>query len=314
MTHSPPAALVTGGAGFIGSHIVDSFLAAGYRVSVIDSLRTGRRENLNPAATFHEIDLRDADAVERVLAAEQPAVISHQAAAADVRDSLAHPQEYAQINIVGTLNLLQAANAHGVSKIVFASTGGAVYGNPGHLPATEETPAAPLDPYGVSKRACEYYLESNRLNFGLDYCALRYGNVYGPRQNGQGEAGVVAIFTERMLAGAPVLIHGDGQNQRDFVFGPDVARANLLAATRGSGVYNIGTGVGTDINTVFARLAALTGYARPAERGPAKAGEVRATWMACAKADRELGWRPMIGLADGLAQTVCHYRGPAGTA
>ncbi len=300
--------LVTGGAGFIGSHVVDAFLEAGHSVCVVDNLRTGRRENLNPAARFYEVDLRDKAALAEVVARERPAVISHQAAAADVRHSLADPQEYAQINVVGTLNLLQAACANGVRKIVFASTGGAVYGNPAALPATEETLAGPLDPYGVSKLACEYYLKSFRHNFGLDHCILRYGNVYGPRQDSRGEAGVVAIFAGRMLAGEEPAIFGDGLNQRDFVFGPDVAQANLAAANRGSGIYNIGTGVATDIKTIFRSLAGMTGYHGPERHGPAKPGEVRATFMDCGRASKDLAWTAKKTLIQGLQATVAWYR------
>ena len=303
--------LVTGGAGFVGSHFVDAFVAAGCSVAVVDNLRTGCRENVNPAARFYEIDLRDKAALADVIARERPAVISHQAAAADVRQSLVNPQEYAEINILGTLNLVQAASGAGTRKIVFASTGGAVYGDPRDLPATEATPAAPLDPYGVSKLACEYYLESFRRNFGLDCCILRYANVYGPRQNARGEAGVVAVFANQMLAGRAPVIFGDGQNQRDFVYGPDVARANVLAAAVGSGIYNIGTGIPTDINALYDRLAAITGHTEPPRRGPAKPGEVRASWLDASRAARELGWVAAVALEDGLRATVDWQRASA---
>lgn len=300
-------AVVTGGAGFIGSHIVDALLAENYRVAVIDNLSTGKRENLNPQAAFYEVDIRDAAAVAEVFAAERPSLVSHQAALADVRASLVDPAGYAQTNIVGTLNLLQAAKAAGTKKFIFASTGGAVYGNPEELPATERCPAHPLDPYGTSKLACEYYLFTYKHNFGLDYCVLRYANVYGPRQNADGEAGVVAIFAKGMLAGRPLTIWGDGRQSRDFVYVGDVAAANTAAAKFGSGIYNIGTGLPTDIVTLARQLAQITGYTQGIQHGAAKQGEVRHTYLDSHKARHELGWEPKVGMQDGLAQTVASF-------
>ena len=225
---SPERVLVTGGAGFIGSHIVDALVAQGHTVSVVDNLVKGKRENVNPAARFHQVDIRAADEVRRVFSAERPQVIVHQAALADVRASVVDPAGYAITNIVGTLNLLEAARTvGGVRKFIFASTGGAVYGDPAELPATEQCPAAPLDPYGASKLACEYYIATYHHNYGLDYCLLRYANVYGPRQDPEGEAGVVAIFTGKMLRGQPAVINGDGKQVRDFVFVGDVAHAQI---------------------------------------------------------------------------------------
>jgi UDP-glucose 4-epimerase len=234
--------------------------------------------------------------------------VSHQAAQADVRASLVDPAGYAETNIVGTLNLLQAAKAAGTKKFLFASTGGAVYGNPEELPASERCPAHPLDPYGTSKLACEYYLYTYKHNFGLDYCALRYANVYGPRQNADGEAGVVAIFTKGMLVGRPMTISGDGLQSRDFVYVGDVAAANVAAAKFGSGIYNIGTGLPTDIVTIARELARSTGYTQEIEHGAAKLGEVRHTYLDAHKARRELGWEAQVGLADGLARTVESFR------
>lgn len=300
--------IVTGGAGFIGSHIVDALIEAGYEVAVIDNLSTGKRENLNPKAAFYEVDICDAEALERVFAEVKPAAVSHQAAMADVRGSLEAPDAYAMVNVVGTLRLLKAAHRHGVRKIVMASTGGAIYGEGAPLPATEDTVAHPLDPYGVSKLSGEHYLYAFRRNFGLDYCALRYGNIYGPRQNPFGEAGVVAIFCGRMLRGQPVTIYGDGRQLRDFTYVGDVTDANLRALRAGSGVYNIGTGVGADVNTIFEHLARLTGYTLPAQYGPARAGEVRANTLDATRARQELGWQPGVSLADGLALTVAHMR------
>jgi UDP-glucose 4-epimerase len=300
--------IVTGGAGFIGSHVVDAFIAGGYDVAAIDNLLTGSRANLNPKARFYEADIRDAEALERIFAQEKPVIVSHQAAMADVRASLREPDVYAEVNIIGTIRLLEAARKHGVRKVTFASTGGAIYGDHEQVPTPETASAHPLDFYGVSKLSCEHYLFSYRHNYGVDYCALRYGNVYGPRQNAHGEAGVVAIFTARMLRNEPTVIYGDGLQQRDFAFVGDVARANFIAAHQGSGIYNIGTGVTTDINTVFRELAKATGYALPETHGPAKPGEVRLSCIDPAKAKRELGWATTVGVAEGLAQTVAYFK------
>lgn len=301
-------ALVTGGAGFIGSHVVDALLADGYQVAVIDNLSTGRRENLNPAAKFYEVDIRSAGAVHEVFDAERPAVVSHQAAQADVRASVADPAGYAETNIIGTLNLLQAAKVVGTRKFIFASTGGAVYGNPEELPASERCPAHPLDPYGTSKLACEYYLYTYKHNFGLDYCVLRYANVYGPRQNPDGEAGVVAIFAKGMIADRPLTIWGDGLQSRDFVYVGDVAAANVAATHYGSGTYNIGTGLPTDINTIARHLAQQVGYTKTVNHGPTKVGEARLTYLDASKARRELGWEAQVRLAEGLGRTVEFFR------
>ena len=296
--------MVTGGAGFIGSHIVDALLAAGYSVAVIDNLSTGKRENVNPAARFHHVDIRDAVAVDAVFEQEHPAVVSHQAAQADVRASVVDPAGYAESNIIGTINLLQAAKSARTRKFIFASTGGAVYGNPEELPASERCPTRPLDPYGVSKLACEFYLDTYLRNFGLDYCALRYANVYGPRQDGNGEAGVVAIFAKGMLENRDLTIWGDGRQSRDFVYVEDVAAANVAAAQVGSGIYNIGTGLPTDIVTIARILQHTIGYTKEVNLGPAKLGEVRHTYLDSHKARRELGWEPRMGLREGLARTV----------
>lgn len=300
--------LVTGGAGFIGSHIVDLFIAAGHHVAVVDNLHTGKLSNLNPQATFYRVDIRDAQALAEVFQREQPEIISHQAALADVRGSLQDPATYAQVNIVGSIHLLELARQHGVRKFIYASTGGAVYGEPEYLPVTEDHPINPLDPYGASKHAVEHYLFLYRHNYGLDYVSLRYPNVYGPRQDPMGEAGVVAIFTGRMLAGQPCTINGDGKQQRDFTYVTDIARANLLAAERGSGIYNIGSGIGTDVNTIFALLKEAAGYTLPPNYGPPKLGEVRRTYLDASKAQRELGWHPEVPVAEGLRRTVEYFR------
>jgi UDP-glucose 4-epimerase len=296
--------LVTGGAGFIGSHVVDASIAAGHHVAVVDNLHTGKRSNLNPKAVFYEVDIRDRAGLGRVFELERPEAISHQAALADVRGSLLDPAAYAEVNILGSINLLELARRHGVRKVVYASTGGAVYGEPEFLPVTEGHPVNPLDPYGASKHAVEHYLFLYKHNYGLDWVSLRYPNVYGPRQDTLGEAGVVAIFSGRMLAGQPCIIFGDGLQQRDFVYVGDVARANLLALTQGSGIYNIGSGIPTDINTIFDLLKTAAGYESEAIYGPAKLGEVRRTYLDATRAHAELAWAPTTDVADGLRRTV----------
>ncbi len=300
--------LVTGGAGFIGSHIVDAFVAAGHQVAVVDNLNTGKLANLNPAATFYQVDIRDAAGLAQVFEQVQPEVISHQAALADVRGSLREPDAYAEVNIIGSIRLLEAARQHGVHKIVYASTGGAVYGEPQYVPVREDHAINPLDPYGASKHTVEHYLFLYRHNYGLDYASLRYPNVYGPRQDPHGEAGVVAIFTGKMLAGEPCTINGDGTQQRDFVFVGDVARANLLAATNGSGIYNIGSGVGSDVNAIFDGLKQAAGYAQEALYGPAKLGEVFKIFLDASKARRELGWEATVSVVEGLRRTVEYFQ------
>jgi len=304
--------LVTGGAGFIGSHIVEACTAAGYRVVIVDNLHTGKRENIHPKARFYHADICDANALRRIFAEERPEVVCHHAALADVRASLADPVGYTQVNVVGTLNLLEAIlGQNSVRRFVFASTGGAVYGEPAELPTSERCLPQPLDPYGASKLSCEYYIDTYRHNHGLDYTVLRYSNVYGPRQDSTGEAGVVAIFTAGMLANRQVTIHGDGCQRRDFIYVEDVARANLLALdSDGSGVFNLGTGMATDINTMFRELAQLTGYDCPERHGPPKAGEVRAIYLDCSRARQRLGWKPQVPLPEGLARTVAFFRAP----
>lgn len=300
--------LVTGGAGFIGSHLVDAFIADGHDIVVVDNLQSGKIENIHPEARFYRADIRDADALDQILAAERPAVVAHQAALADVRASLVDPAGYAAVNVIGTLQVLEAARKHGVRKILFASTGGAIYGDPAECPVTEACPARPLDPYGASKLACEHYLDTYHHNYQLEYCALRYSNVYGPRQDPQGEAGVVAIFIGKMLQGKQAIVNGDGAQRRDFTYVGDIARANLAALNRGNGIYNLGTGVGTDINTIYDHLAELTAYRRPKVHAPPKLGEVHTIFLDASRARRELGWEPGVPLAEGLAKTTAYFR------
>lgn len=301
--------LVTGGAGFIGSHVVDLFLEKGYEVAVLDNLSTGKASNLNPGAKFYQIDIRSPE-VREVFAVERPDFVSHHAAQAEVRRSVAEPLFDASVNILGSINLLECAREFGVRHFVYISSGGAAYGEPERLPCTEEHPVNPICPYGASKHTVEHYLYMYCANYDLNYTVLRYPNVFGPRQNPQGEAGVVAIFAGRMLAGEPALINGDGEQTRDFVYVGDCAYANTLAVTvpHPSGIYNLGWGRPTSINEIFSALAKITGYSQPAQYGPAKLGETRHIYLDAAKAGRELGWSPTLTLEEGLKKTVAYLR------
>ncbi|MFP3869134.1 MAG: NAD-dependent epimerase/dehydratase family protein [Desulfobacteraceae bacterium] len=300
--------MVTGGAGFIGSHVVNVFLEQGHRVIVVDDLSTGSKANLNPEAQFYQLDIRRPEAYDLVLEA-RPAVICHQAAQVSVRNSVADPLYDATINILGSLNLLQAAIAAGVEKVIFASTGGAIYGEQDYFPADEQHPVRPVCPYGVAKLAVEKYLYYYRQELGLKYVALRYANVYGPRQDPYGEAGVVAIFTEKMLKDEQAVINGDGLQTRDFVYVQDVAQANLLAVDADVvGEINIGTGLETDINTLFHYLRELTGATKEEYHGPPKSGEQRRSVIDPAQARARLSWEPKTALRQGLTATVEYFR------
>ena len=305
--------LVTGGAGFIGSHVVDAFIAAGHHVAVVDSLVTGKRENLNPKATFYEVDIRDAELLAEVFDRERPEIVDHHAAQVNVRTSVDNPGYDAEVNVLGALNVLEQARLHGVRKIIFISSGGAVYGEPEYLPCDEAHPIHPLSPYGAGKYAIEVYLNVYRATYGLETTVLRYANVYGPRQDPHGEAGVVAIFTGKLLEGATAdaapVINGSGEQTRDFVYVGDCARANVLALDKGSGsVYNIGTGEETSINDLAALLTELTNHAGDIVHGPETIGEVFRIYSDCARAHRELGWTATVSLREGLARTVAHFR------
>ncbi len=300
--------LVTGGAGFIGSHIVDAFIDKGHQVVVVDNLSSGRRENVNDRAAFVEMDIRD-DGIAELFAREKFDLVCHQAAQMDVRRSVADPVYDARVNVLGTLNLLQAAVQYRVKKFLFASTGGAIYGEQETFPADEEHPLRPLSPYGITKLTGEKYLYFYRQTYGLEHVILRYANVYGPRQNPHGEAGVVAIFTTRMLAGEQPVINGDGKQTRDYVYVADVVRANLLALEYDkSDVFNIGTGIETTVNQIFHLLNELTGASVPEYHGPSKPGEQLRSVLRYDKAKRYLGWEPQVELHEGLQQTVEHFR------
>lgn len=300
--------LVTGGAGFIGSHVADMFLEAGHEVVIVDNLSTGRERNINPRARFYKIDIRDPE-LSKVFEQERPEVVDHHAAQMDVRKSVVDPVYDADVNILGTLNLLEACRKAGVRKVVYISSGGAAYGEPVYLPCDEKHPIDPLCPYGVTKHTVEHYLFLYRELYGLDYAVLRYPNVYGPRQDPYGEAGVVAIFTGLMLKRKPVTINGTGEQERDFVYVTDCARANLMVAVPGpTGIYNLGWGIGTNINQIFAELKGITGYPLPANYGPAKVGETFKIYLDAQKARQELNWAPTFNLAEGLKHTVEYFK------
>lgn len=301
--------LVTGGAGFIASNVADAFIAQRHDVAIIDNLSTGLAKNINPNARFYEVDIRDADAVNRVFGEFKPEVIDHHAAQIDVRKSTDDPVFDAQTNILGSLNLLRAAMAHRVKKVIYASSGGATYGEPEYLPADEKHPIRPLCEYGVSKHTVEHYLFTYGVNYGLNYTTLRYANVYGPRQNVHGEAGVIAIFTGRMLAGESAKIFGNGEAVRDYTFVGDVVAANLLALDKGERTaVNIGTGVGTSVNEIFRLLAASTGYTQPAVYEPARLGEIDRVYLDPSLAKEVLGWTPRVPIAEGIQRTVEYVR------
>mgnify|MGYP001217399433 CR=1 FL=1 len=300
--------LVTGGAGFIASHIADAYLAGGHEVVIIDDLSSGKRANLPAAAKFHHADIRSPEARE-IVRTERPQVLSHHAAQMDVRRSVADPAFDAGVNVLGFINLLEAAREVGVAKVLFASSGGAVYGEQEEFPAPESHPHNPLSPYGITKATGEHYLFYYHAVYGLPYVALRYANVFGPRQDPHGEAGVVAIFTERLLAGQAPTINGEGKQTRDYVFVGDVVRANVAAlATSFVGPINVGTGIETDVTVLYAHLRVLTGSLHQAEHGLAKAGEQRRSVIDNRRAAEVLKWRPEVPLEEGLRRTVEFFR------
>jgi UDP-glucose 4-epimerase len=300
--------LITGGAGFIGSHVADACVARGHEVMVIDNLSSGKKEYAPASARFVLCDVTSDTAVEAVRTF-RPEIINHHAAQINVRASVEDPQFDAQVNILGSIRLLEAARQHGVRKFLFASSGGAGYGEQDQFPAEESHPIRPVSPYGAAKMSVELYLNYYRVQYGLEYTALRYSNVYGPRQDPHGEAGVVAIFAERLLRGQMAVVNGDGEQTRDFVYVGDVVRANLAALERGDGLsVNIGTGVETNVNTVFRILRDLAGSRQEEVHGPAMQGEQRRSCLENRMASYELGWYPETSLEEGLALTLDFFR------
>jgi UDP-glucose 4-epimerase len=300
--------LVTGGAGFIGSHVVDKYIDMGHEVVIIDNMSTGKEENINPKAKFINIDITDEKIID-IFKDEKFDIINHHAAQMDVRVSVNDPKFDARTNIIGGLNLYEAAKETGVKKIIFASSGGTVYGEQEQFPAGEDHPTRPCSPYGISKLSNEKYLFYYKEVYNIDYVALRYANVYGPRQNPHGEAGVVAIFTNKLLAGEQPKINGDGKNTRDYVFADDVAKANEIALNDDvSGIFNVGTGIETDVNEIFTKLNEITNANCAEIHGPAKAGEQKRSVISFNKFNMLHSWKPMIDFNEGLHETVKFFK------
>lgn len=299
--------LVTGGAGFIGSNLVDALIKKGNEVVVVDNLYMGKPENIHPEAKFYLMDIRSAE-LAKVFETEKIDVVYHQAAQMDVRKSVEDPMFDADVNVSGTLNLLQNSVNHKIKRFLFASTGGAIYGEQDYFPADENHPTRPCSPYGITKMTVEKYLYYYNLVFNLNYTILRYANVYGPRQNPHGEAGVVAIFINKMAANEEPVINGDGAQTRDFVYVSDVVRANLLALEIGQNdIFNVGTGIETDVNTIFKEINRLVGNNLPEKHVPAKEGEQLRSVISCEKTKKFLNWEPQIDLKTGLEKTVEYF-------
>jgi UDP-glucose 4-epimerase len=302
--------LVTGGAGFIGSHVADAYIAAGHDVAILDDFSTGNEANANGQAQQFRVDVRNREAVAAAISAFRPEVVNHHAAQSEVPKSVADPAFDAMVNVVGGLNVLQASVDAGARKFIFISTGGALYGEPDTIPAGEDHPVRPLSPYGTSKFAFEQYLGTFQRTYGLEYTVLRYANIYGPRQDFYAEEGrVIAIFASRMIAGRPVTIDGDGEQARDMLHVADVAVANIAALYRGGGgTYHISTGIPVTINELFRKLAILTDYKLEPTFGPRRKGDVFRIALDNARAKQDLGWEPKLDLEEGLSQTVEYFR------
>jgi UDP-glucose 4-epimerase len=302
--------IVTGGAGFIGSHVSEAYCAAGHEVIVLDSLWAhggGRRENVPQGASFIHLDIRD-EGLERIFREFAPEVVSHHAAQHSVAISARDPRLDADVNVLGLINVLDNAVKAGVRKVIFASSG-ATFGEPAKLPITEATPQLPESPYAITKMVAEHYLRFYQAQHGLDFTALRYGNVYGPRQDPSGEAGVISIFIGRFLAGEGVKIFWDGEQTRDYIYAGDIAELNLLSLDKGSGrCYGIGTNKKTSVNEIYRTLIEVTGFEAPAEYLPKRPGDVRDAQIDASLAKKELGWVPKTSLLAGMKATVAYFR------
>ena len=297
--------LLTGGAGFIGSHVVDKYIEEGHEVVVVDNLSTGFRSNLNPKARFYEADICNRGAVDEIFERERPEVVNHHAAQMDVRRSVDDPVFDATTNIIGSLNLILSSVRHKIRKFIYISTGGAVYGEPQYLPVDENHPVNPESQYGVSKHTVEHYLYLYRHQSGLTFTVLRYPNVYGPRQNPKGEAGVIAIFIGKMLGGVTPTIYGDGEQVRDYLHVNDIVRANSLALVKGDDdFYNIGSGIGTTVNELYRLLSKLLSFRSAAKYAPPRTGELQKIYLTARKAKQNLGWEAEIPIDEGLHLTI----------
>lgn len=300
--------LITGGAGFIGSNIADAYKALGHEIVIVDNLTTGKLENVPKGVEFYQMDIRD-DGMRDVLAEHKIEIINHHAAQIDVRRSVEDPKYDLSVNVLGTLNLLQAGLDAGIQRFIFASTGGAIYGEQEYFPADEKHPTAPVSPYGITKLTVEKYLYYYHIENNLTYTVLRYTNVYGPRQNPHGEAGVVAIFADKLLDGDQPVINGDGTQTRDYVFVEDVVRANVLAlGMEGTDMFNVCTGIETDVNRIFRELNDCAGNPAKELHGPAKGGEQMRSVCTYDKINKTLGWAPATGLDEGLIRTFSYFK------
>lgn len=300
--------LVTGGAGFIASHVTDAYIEQGHEVVIVDNLSTGKKENINPKAQFIEMDIQD-EKIFELFAHKKFDAVNHHAAQMDIRLSVKDPTFDARNNILGTINLLEAAVKNGVKKFIFISSGGAIYGEQDYFPADEKHPTLPLSPYGIAKLTGEKYLYYYYKTYQLDFVSLRYGNIYGPRQNPHGEAGVIAIFASKLFSNEQPVINGDGKQTRDYVYVSDVVAANLKALhLEGSDCFNIGTGIESDVNELFNKLNHLIKSQAKEIHGPAKPGEQQRSVLNNGKAQKLLGWQPQVSLDDGLGKTVEFFK------
>ncbi|MEA3311885.1 MAG: NAD-dependent epimerase/dehydratase family protein [candidate division WOR-3 bacterium] len=299
--------LVTGGAGFIGSHVAEVLIEAGHTVAVLDNLSSGRRENLPEESRFFEVDITDKEGLEKVFSGFKPEIVNHHAAQISVNRSVREPCFDAEQNILGTINLLEASARHGVKRFIFASTGGALYGDAEIIPSNEDTPVIPLAPYGIAKASAENYVRFFWNEHGIEPVVLRYANVYGPRQDPYGEAGVVGIFSLKALSGEGCVIYGTGEQTRDFVYVKDVARSNLAAVDGKPGTYNIGTGIETSINKLFSEFKRLEGSLK-VSHDAARPGEVFRSVLDVSRAGNDLCWQPQVNLSDGIRQTYAWFK------
>jgi UDP-glucose 4-epimerase len=301
--------LVTGAAGFVASYVADAYVNDGHEVVIVDDLSRGAKGNVNPKARFYVGDIRDREAIDKIFLLEKPSVVNHHAAQMDVRRGVREPLFDAQVNILGSLNLIESALAHGTKRFIYIASAGAGYGEPKHMPVPEDHPINPITPYGISKHTIEHYLFTFQFLYGLEYVVLRYGNVYGPRQSSHGEAGVFAIFSEQMLAGLQPVIYGDGSKVRDYIYVSDVVAANVAALTRGTNeIFNISTGVATTDLEVFQLVRDLLGKQVTPNYVARRPGEIDNICLDVSKAKSLLQWEPKVELSEGASNTVSYFQ------